>query len=120
VEEKRIVPRISRELTAKFYEAGEKQPRDCTIVELGSRGLGFRLHFKEKIDFGKKLFIEIKNPEKEAPIKAEIIVMWRKRKYVGKKYTYIVGGEFGNIDETEIDFLRDESFRITKKENSIF
>ena len=120
MEEKRNIPRISRELNARFYAEGENEARECTIVELGKKGLGLRLHFKEKIDFGKSLFIEIDHPQKEVPVKAEIIVMWRKRKYVGSEYIHMIGGEFGNISEEEIDCLRDESFKVEKKEGSIF
>ncbi len=119
MEEKRRIPRIPRELNASFYAEGETEARECTIVELGKRGLGLRLHFKEKIDFGKRLFIEIDHPQKEVPVRAEIIVMWRKRKYVGSKYIYMIGGEFGNISQDEIDYLRDQSFKIEKKEGSI-
>ena len=118
--EKRKIPRIPGKLNARFYAEGETEARECTIVELGKRGLGLRLHFREKIDFGKMLFIEIDHPQKEVPVKAEIIVMWRKLKYVGSEYIYMVGGEFGNTSEDEIDCLRDESFKIEKKEGSIF
>jgi len=119
MKEKRAVARIPRKLPARFFPEGLKTGKPCTLVELGERGLGVRFHVKEKIDFGRKLFVEVDVPGKDRPVRAEIVVMWKKELFDSSGYIHVIGGEFRNIRESEIAFLRKESAGPKQKENSV-
>ena len=84
-----------------LQERGEKEGKECTVINISNNGAGLVFYTPEKIDRGSKLFLDVFISEFKEPIFIEGIVRWVKK---GKK-DFIGGIEV--ISESDKEKLED-------------
>ena len=77
MENKRKSIRFFSQLKAKYFiNGGEKDLKECTIINVSREGMGLTFLTREKIDIGSTIHLETFAPTEIEPINVEGVLKW--------------------------------------------
>jgi len=77
IEDRRKFKRFPLELAGRYLlEANLREWKSCSVVNVCREGMGIEVSFREKVEIGSIMQIEIKVPEKKKPVITKGILKW--------------------------------------------
>ncbi len=73
---KRRFGRFSAKLKAQYLVEGEKEWKECTVINLSREGMGITFQTSEKIEVGSTIHVRIHMPTDSQPINIKGILKW--------------------------------------------
>ena len=88
MEERRRFGRFVTQLKAQYILKDSKRDcEECTVINMGRKGIGIRFTPHEKVDIGSIVHLEIFVPEKLKPTNVEAVIKW-----IEKRGDFLFGG----------------------------
>ena len=73
---KRRFGRFSTKLKAQYLMEGEKEWKECTVINMSREGMGIIFQASEKMEVGSTIYVMIHMPTESKPINAKGILKW--------------------------------------------